>query len=141
MENSLPSDYQNFIALSKYARWLPKEKRRETWEETVRRYIEFFMDRYPGELTEEVVQLQDAILNLEIMPSMRALMTAGPALERDNVAAYNCSYTDIKGRGKEVELFNKEIEDMVGEPIILTLKNPIVFDEFMYILLCGTGAG
>ena len=106
--------YQEFIAASRYARWLPEEGRRETWEETVRRYCQFWVDS--GKLTEEDAQvLLESIWNLEVMPSMRCLMTAGPALERDNVAGFNCSY--------------------------LPIDHPRAFDELMYILLCGTGVG
>jgi ribonucleoside-diphosphate reductase alpha chain len=112
--------YQQFIALSRYARYLPEEQRRETWEETVQRYIDFWEDKFQadngGVLSGKVAdELRDAIQNLEIMPSMRALMTAGPALERDNVAGFNCSY--------------------------LPIDHPRAFDELMYILLCGTGVG
>ena len=97
MSEQLPSLYQSFIHLSRYSRWLDDEERRETWEETVNRYFDFFDQHLkeecnyiiPLELREE---LQTAVLNLEIMPSMRALMTAGEALRRDNVAGYNCSY-------------------------------------------------
>ena len=90
----LPTDYQTFIATSRYARWLDEEKRREYWPETVSRYIEF-MDAHlrennkykmPVELKAELL---DAIINLEVMPSMRGLMTAGAALTRENIAGYN----------------------------------------------------
>ena len=112
MNNHLPTDYQNFIALSRYARWLPEENRRESWVETVERY----MDNVVGPLAgTHFNQLREAILGLEVMPSMRAMMTAGPALERDNVAGYNCSY--------------------------LPVDDPKSFDEAMFILLCGTGVG
>jgi len=120
--NTLPTDYQAFIHTSRYARWLDKEKRRETWEETVDRYIENVVtpklfsiqieDFQPEELR---YQIREAILNLDIMPSMRALMTAGAALNRDNTCAYNCSY--------------------------LPVDDPRSFDEAMFILLCGTGVG
>ena len=106
--------YQQYIAKSRYARYLPDEERRETWDETVSRYIKFWEDR--GQLTQkEGLELYKAIYNLEVMPSMRCLMTAGPALERDNVAGFNCSY--------------------------LPVDSPRAFDELMYILLCGTGVG
>lgn len=114
-------DYQNFIALSKYARWLEDEGRRETWDETVERYIKF-VENTVGELVgndeytlELQAQAEEAIKDLEVMPSMRALMTAGPALERCNVAGYNCAYMPID-----------------------SLRS---FDEAMYILMCGTGVG
>ena len=107
------NDYQKFIAISRYARWLPNENRRETWEETVNRYVDFISLKVKGHLP--VQQIKDAITKLEVMPSMRALMTAGLALERDNTAGYNCSY--------------------------LPVDDPKSFDEAMYILLCGTGVG
>ena len=107
------NDYQKFIAVSRYARWLDDAGRRETWEETVDRYVSYMSQKVKGHLP--LVQIKDAITNLEVMPSMRALMTAGPALERDNTAGYNCSY--------------------------LPVDDPKSFDEAMYILLCGTGVG
>ena len=118
--SNLPSLYQSFVHLSRYARWLPEEKRRETWEETVNRYLSFFethlKSRCGYELQEsDKVELRDAILSLQVMPSMRCLMTAGPALERDEVAGYNCSFVAI--------------------------DNPRAFDEILYILSCGVGVG
>ena len=110
---SLPTDYQNFIAVSRYARWLDEENRRETWDETVQRYVDYMAEKVKGSLPKG--DIYNAIYNLEVMPSMRALMTAGPALERDNTAGYNCSY--------------------------LPVDDPKAFDEAMYILLCGTGVG
>ena len=117
---NLPTDYQTFIATSRYARWLDDEKRREYWPETVNRYIEFMEEtlkvkhnyKMPAELKAELL---DAIINLQVMPSMRALMTAGEALARENVAGYNCSYTPI--------------------------NHPRVFDEILYILMNGVGVG
>jgi len=88
---SLPTEYQSYIHTSRYARWLPEENRRETWEETVKRYVHFFADKFPAKSNTIQNELRDAILNLEVMPSMRTLMTAGKALERDNVAGYNCA--------------------------------------------------
>ena len=118
----LPTNYQSYIHTSRYARWLPEENRRETWEETVNRYISYFMASVNGNTDRgDVIDsdmgdvLRDAILNLEVMPSMRTLMTAGKALERDNVAGYNCSY--------------------------LAVDNLKAFDEAMYVLMCGTGVG
>lgn len=108
----LPTDYQSYIHTSRYARWLPEKNRRETWEETVGRYIDFWGDKLNSKQSDE---LRGAILNLEVMPSMRTLMTAGKALERDNVAGYNCSY--------------------------LAVDNLKAFDESMYVLMCGTGVG
>ena len=106
--------YQSYIHKSRYARYLPDEQRRETWDETVDRYISFFKNR--GSLDNKTAEeLREAITNLEVMPSMRALMTAGEALDRDNVAGFNCSY--------------------------LPIDHPKAFDEMMYILMCGTGAG
>jgi ribonucleoside-triphosphate reductase len=114
MNNYLPTDYQAFIHTSRYARWLEKENRRESWLETVERYMDNVVRPKIGDDT-YVNQIRDAILNLEVMPSMRAMMTAGPALERDNTAGYNCSY--------------------------LPVDDPKSFDEAMFILLCGTGVG
>jgi len=116
----LPSTYQSFVHLSRYSRWLPDHNRRETWEETINRYFSFFQrhlkNRCNYDLEESVAnELRDVILNLEVMPSMRCLMTAGDALERDEVAGYNCSFTAI--------------------------DNPRAFDEILYILSCGTGVG
>lgn len=117
----LPSLFQQYIHLSKYSRWIPDENRRETWDETVDRYIENVVypalhdkssEADPYALSEEIRQ---AILNLEVMPSMRAMMVAGPALERDHMAAYNCSF--------------------------IAVDNPRAFDEALYILTCGTGLG
>lgn len=110
----LPTDYQTFIHVSRYARFLPEFQRRETWEETVERFITNVV--VPKLQDKTLVQeLKEAILNLEVMPSMRAMMTAGKALERDNTCAYNCSY--------------------------LPVDDPKSFDEAMFILLCGTGVG
>ena len=106
--------YQQYIHKSRYARYLPDENRRETWEETVNRYLEFWLER--GQITlEEMNEIFPAIHDLEVMPSMRALMTAGEALKRDNVAGFNCSY--------------------------LPIDHPKAFDEMMYVLMCGTGVG
>ena len=106
--------YQQFIHKSRYARWLPEEKRRESWHETVNRYVGFWKDR--GQIDEKTaLKLFNAIHNLEVMPSMRCMMTAGVALDKDNVAGYNCSY--------------------------LHIDSPRSFDELMYVLMCGTGVG
>ena len=106
--------YQSYIHKSRYARYLPDEQRRETWDETVDRYISYFKNR--GSLDDKTgEELREAITALEVMPSMRALMTAGDALDRDNVAGFNCSYMPI--------------------------DHPKAFDEMMYVLMCGTGAG
>lgn len=113
------NDYSRFIALSRYARWLEDEGRRETWEETVQRYIDNVVKpklyKDPQVDGFQLAELRDAITNLEVMPSMRALMCAGPALDRDHVAGYNCSY--------------------------LPVDDPRAFDEAMFILMCGTGVG
>ena len=114
MNNMLPTDYQNFIATSRYARWLDDEGRRETWSETVSRYVDYMHDKVKFS-KEDKADIEQSILGLEVMPSMRALMSAGTALERDNTAGYNCSY--------------------------LPVDDPKSFDEAMYILLCGTGVG
>lgn len=96
----LPTLYQSFIHGSRYSRWLPEEGRRENWEETVERYFKFFeehlLENHKYKLTKELRdELKNAVLNLEVMPSMRALMTAGEALKRENVAGYNCSYVAV----------------------------------------------
>ena len=120
MSNHLPTDYQNFIALSRYARWKEDEQRRETWQETVSRYFDYITnhlrDKHSYKVTKDLrTELEEAVLNQDIMPSMRALMTAGPALDRCHVGGYNCSYVPV--------------------------DNPRAFDETMYILMCGTGVG
>ena len=112
--------YQQFIAKSRYSRFLPEQNRRENWSETVARYFNFMEDHLQKyseyTMTRELRnKLEAAVVNLEVMPSMRAIMTAGKALERDNTAGYNCSY--------------------------LPIDDPKAFDEAMYILLCGTGVG
>tara|TARA_B100000927_G_scaffold91303_1_gene73831 strand:+ start:1875 stop:3779 length:1905 start_codon:yes stop_codon:yes gene_type:complete len=114
MNNYLPTDYQAFIHTSRYARWLEKEQRRETWAETVERYMENVVIPVMGR-DSFVKQIEESILNLEVMPSMRAMMTAGKALDRDNTSGYNCSYMPV--------------------------DDPKSFDEAMFILLCGTGVG
>jgi ribonucleoside-diphosphate reductase alpha chain len=114
--NLLPTDYQNFIALSRYARWKEDEQRRETWTETVSRYFDYMQGLHSKTLTDSIRnKLEEKILGLEVMPSMRALMTAGPALQNCNVTSYNCSYIPV--------------------------DSPRAFDECMYILMCGTGVG
>jgi ribonucleoside-triphosphate reductase len=112
--------YSTYIAKSRYSRFLNAENRRENWNETVTRYFNFMEDHlaknYSYNITRDLrTKLENAVINLEVMPSMRALMTAGKALERDNTAGYNCSY--------------------------LPIDDPKAFDEAMYILLCGTGVG
>ena len=128
MSNYLPTDYQTFIATSRYARWLDKENRRENWGETVDRYMmnivhqalpnwipsEDFKD-WHDTLGDLEIEIRDAILGLEVMPSMRSLMTAGPAADRDNTCMYNCSY--------------------------IAVDDKVAFDEAMFVLLCGTGVG
>jgi ribonucleoside-diphosphate reductase alpha chain len=109
----LPTQYQDFIHLSRYARYLTSESRRETWEETVERYCNFFKQKFNNKI--DMSEIREAILKQDIMPSMRCLMTAGKALSRDNVAGFNCSY--------------------------LPVDNPRAFDETLYILTCGTGVG
>ena len=106
--------YQSYIHKSRYARYIPGEQRRESWDETINRYLDFFTER--GQLDPKTrKELYTAIHDMEIMPSMRALMTAGQALEKDNVAGFNCSY--------------------------LTIDHPRAFDELLYVLMCGTGVG
>lgn len=116
MSNYLPTDYQSFIATSRYARWVEEEKRRESWAETVNRYVSNIVTPAISHIdVAPIGELEDAILGLEVMPSMRSVMTAGEALARDNTAGYNCSY--------------------------LPVDDPRSFDEAMFILLCGTGVG
>ena len=112
--NYLPTDYQTFIATSRYARWLEEEGRRETWGETVERYMTNIVKPLL-KTKKDVDEIRDSILSLEVMPSMRSLMTAGKAAQRDNTCMYNCSY--------------------------LPVNDPKSFDEAMFILLCGTGVG
>ena len=113
--NYLPTEYQSFIHMSRYSRWLEDEGRRESWSETVGRLISFFKENIKGIDAKSWEDMEEAILSLQVMPSMRALMTAGKALERENVAGYNCSYIPI--------------------------DNPKAFDEVLYILMNGTGVG
>jgi ribonucleoside-diphosphate reductase alpha chain len=120
IQNYLPTDYQNFIALSRYARWKEDEQRRENWGETVDRYFNYMSDHlkknYSYTITKALKdKLTEQIMSLGVMPSMRALMTAGPALDRCHVGGYNCSYIPV--------------------------DSPRSFDECMYILMCGTGVG
>ena len=85
------SQYSAYIHKSRYARWLPEQNRHEHWNETVNRYVGFFASRIPkDDRAATIKEIEDAIFNLEVMPSMRAMMMAGPALEHDNVAGYNC---------------------------------------------------
>jgi ribonucleoside-triphosphate reductase len=113
------SPYQSFIATSRYARWLEDESRRETWEESANRYLSFMSkhikDKYDYDASSLISEIQDLFLNRKVLGSMRALMTAGPALERSNIAGYNCSYLPV--------------DDLVA------------FDEILYILMNGTGVG
>jgi len=119
--SELPTDYQKFIHKSRYARWIDEESRRETWDETVSRFFNFMVDhvKYSTDVdlskNDTIKQVKQAILQLQVMPSMRSLMTAGPALKRENIAGYNCSYIPI--------------------------DNPKSFDEILYILMNGTGVG
>jgi len=118
--NYLPTSYQSFIHLSRYSRWLEEKGSRETWSETVNRLVTFFKYHVQENIEAKVpsntwTMLEESILSLEVMPSMRALMTSGKALERENVASYNCSYIPI--------------------------DNPKAFDEVLYVLMNGTGVG
>jgi len=120
MSNTIENPYENFIALSRYARWLENENRRETWGETVNRYFSFMLNQLETKYNyipdpKLVQELRDAVFNRNVMPSMRSVMTAGPALERENVSGYNCAF--------------------------LPVDNARSFDEAMYILMCGTGVG
>jgi len=114
IKNELPTLYQQVIHSSRYARYIPEKKRRETWEETVSRLTNYLETKAP-KLTKDIAELKEAVLNLEVMPSMRLMMTAGEACERDNIAAYNCSY--------------------------LAVNNKRAFSEALYILMNGTGVG
>ena len=118
--NYLPTSYQEFIHLSRYSRWLPEKERRETWDETVGRYFDFFKEHldelHSYKLTKNLRdELEEAVLSQKIMPSMRCLMTAGEALKRENIAGYNCSYVAV--------------------------DRPQAFDEILYVLMNGTGVG
>ena len=118
--NYLPTNYQSFIHLSRYSRWLEEKGRRETWSETVNRLVNFFKYHIQEKIEAKVpsstwTMLEESILSLEVMPSMRALMSSGKALERENIAGYNCSYIPI--------------------------DNPKAFDEVLYVLMNGTGVG
>ena len=118
--NYLPTSYQEFIHLSRYSRWLPEKERRETWDETVARYFDFFTehlkDTVDFTLSKELrTELEQAVLGFRVMPSMRCIMTAGEALKRENIAGYNCSYVAV--------------------------DRPQAFDEILYILMNGTGVG
>jgi len=106
--------YQQYIHKSRYARYLPEEQRRESWGETVNRYLDFWVgqDKLTSKEAEDIFR---QIHGMGVMPSMRALMTAGEALSRDNVAGFNCAY--------------------------LPIDHPKAFDEMMYVLMCGTGVG
>ena len=100
MDNMLPTPYQQFIHKSRYARWLEDKQRREDWSETVDRYLKFMVYQAKGKHqfdlpAKDIEDIRDAILGQEIMPSMRAMMTAGPALARDNICGYNCSYIPV----------------------------------------------
>ena len=106
--------YQQYIAISKYARFIEEEGRRETWDESVDRYIQYFSDKFPV-ASNELIKAAKMMKQLGVVPSMRAIMTAGPALDRDNIAGYNCSY--------------------------LAVDDPKAFDEALYVLMCGTGVG
>ncbi len=110
--NQLPTPLQEYVHKSRYARWINELQRRETWEETVKRYVDYFANKFPHYPSEAIY---DSIVNLRTMPSMRALMTAGPALERDPMAGFNCSFVAI--------------------------DHPRAFDEILYISMCGTGVG
>lgn len=105
--NYLPTPLQEYVHKSRYARWIDSKQRRETWPETVQRYVDYFGGKFPHFPKEEIYQ---AILNLKTMPSMRALMTAGPALERDPMAGFNCAF--------------------------IAIDHPRAFDEILYTLMC-----
>ena len=112
LNTQLPTPLQEYVHRSRYARWLDKENRRESWEETVNRYVTYFHTKFPDYPLDSIRQ---AILHLDVMPSMRAMMTAGPALERDPMAGFNCTFVAV--------------DDVRA------------FDEILYILMCGSGVG
>jgi len=118
--NYLPTTYQEFIHLSRYSRWLPEKQRRETWDETVGRYFDFFTEYLKNSHDYKISkplrnELEEAVLSQKVMPSMRCLMTAGEALKRENIAGYNCSYVAV--------------------------NRVHAFDEILYVLMNGTGVG
>lgn len=120
LTNQLPTTYQQFIHLSRYSRWIPEEGRRENWSETVGRYFDFFQEHVQSQTNYSITkkereELEQAVLDLRVMPSMRCLMTAGEALKRENVSGYNCSYVAV--------------------------DTPRAFDEILYVLMNGTGVG
>ena len=119
MSNSLPTLYQQFIHLSRYSRFLWDEGRRENWQETIGRFFDFFeshlKDQHNYDIKSYRKELEEAVLSQKVMPSMRCVMTAGEALKRENIAAYNCSYVAV--------------------------NSPRSFDEILYILMNGTGVG
>ena len=114
----LPTPLQEYVHKSRYARWLDKEKRRETWPETIQRYTNYFADKYPQFPKDE---LQQAIQNQEVMPSMRALMTAGPALDRDPMAGYNPVAGDTRVVTREYG--NVAIKELQGKAASVVNKN------------------
>lgn len=120
LTNQLPTTYQQFIHLSRYSRWIPEKGRRENWSETVGRYFDFFQEHVQSQTNYSITkkereELEQAVLDLRVMPSMRCLMTAGEALKRENVSGYNCSYVAV--------------------------DTPRAFDEILYVLMNGTGVG
>ena len=119
MSNHLPTLYQQFIHLSRYSRFLWEQGRRETWDETISRFFDFFeehlKEKHKHDISGIRKELEDAVLSQKVMPSMRCVMSAGEALKRENVAAYNCSYVAV--------------------------NSPRSFDEILYILMNGTGVG
>ena len=112
LNNQLPTPLQEYVHKSRYARWIEKENRRESWEETVNRYVTYFAEKFPHYPADEI---QQAIQTLKVMPSMRAMMTAGKALERDPMAGFNCTF--------------------------IAIDDVRAFDEILYILMCGSGVG
>jgi ribonucleoside-triphosphate reductase len=111
-QNQLPTPLQEYVHKSRYARWIDDKQRRETWEETVQRYVDYFSNKFPHYPAKDIY---NSIVNLKTMPSMRALMTAGPALERDPMAGFNCTF--------------------------LAVDHIRAFDEILYVLMCGSGVG
>ena len=111
----MTTPYQDYIHVSRYARYNDEVKRRETWDETVDRVKQFWLGRSAKKLHTQIEESMEAVRRMEVMPSMRVMMSAGKALEDHHVAGYNCAYVPI--------------------------DDPRVFAEILYILMCGTGVG
>ena len=159
-ETQLPTTYQSIIHLSRYSRYLEEKQRRETWAETVQRMTTYLAKKIKDQkgikrlnmpeldvaeleyMLNKLEEIEKSVMSQDVVGSMRLLMSAGEACERDNVAAYNCAYTEVTGSGEKLEVLTDEMrKEGFDEPISISISNPIDFDEIMYILLCGTGIG